>query len=105
MSQDQEYEVSSSGRSWEEASGLKVVNGSHPRLDSLTSGLAGLKWNHSRVPWGTLQQERDPSGYKEQTLRSLQGRFLPSSQLRLPFPFGERKMPVSSLFPAFELLP
>lgn len=49
--------------------------------------------------------DRDQSGYKEQTLRGLCGHFVPSSQLRLPFPFRERKMSVYSLFPAFELLP
>lgn len=43
VSQDQEYEDSSSDRPQEETSGLKVAHGSHPRPDSLTSGLAGLK--------------------------------------------------------------
>ena len=85
-----------------------MASGSDPRLDSLTSRLGGLKWKHSRLPWGALQQEGDWSGYKDradsqESLRALS--FLPSSQLRLPFPFGERKILVSSLFPAFELLP
>lgn len=44
--------------------GPYVVSGSDPRLGSLASGPAGLKWNHCRVPWGTLQQEGEGSGYK-----------------------------------------
>lgn len=39
---------------WEKALGLGVVNELDPRLGLLTSGLGGLKWNHSRVPWGSL---------------------------------------------------
>ena len=56
---------------WEKALGLELANGSDPRLGSLISRLEGLKWKHSRVPWGALQQGGDWSGYKEQTHRSI----------------------------------
>ena len=53
VSQDLELGVSSfqtGERGWEKALGLEVVIELDPRLGLLSSGLGGLKRNHSRVP-------------------------------------------------------